>query len=167
MDGKGLNSSAKVQIGAELLCKSAKVKLGVGLTVFGRQCLEAGTAPRAVLGSLAQRGGRDGDHVPTSIQPSCDAVPTLPIEALQQADNHAVAIFFAHAGAGREAKALLEETFADFAAVHFGGGEDGLEVHGLPDGTGFDVLGFKRETDLLARDTSDCGIDGQAGKPAG
>jgi hypothetical protein len=39
--------------------------------------------------------------------------------------------------------------------VHFGGGEDGLEVHGLPDGTGFDVLGFERETDLLARDAGD------------
>ena len=44
-------------------------------------------------------------------------------EALQHSRDHAPAIFFAHAGAGREAKALLEETFADFAAVHFGGGD--------------------------------------------
>jgi hypothetical protein len=57
---------------------------------------------------------------------------------------------------------LLEEAVADFAAMHLGGGEDGLEVHGLPNGTGFNVLSLERETDLLARDAGKRRIDGQA-----
>lgn len=61
---------------------------------------------------------------------------------------------------------MLEETFTDLAAVHFGAGEDGLEMHGLPYGAGFDVLGFKRETDLFAGDAGDIGVDGQASQPA-
>ena len=92
---------------------------------------------------------------------------TLPIEGLRESRDHAATIFFAQAGAGGKAEALVEEAGADLAAVHFGGGEDGLEVHGLPDRTGFDVLGFEREADLLARDTGNRGIDGQAGEPAG
>ena len=65
------------------------------------------------------------------------------------------------------AEALAEEAFADLAAVHFGAGEDGLEVHGLPCGPGFDVLRFECETDLLAGDAGNLRIDGQAGQPAG
>jgi hypothetical protein len=56
--------SAKVQIGAELLCKSAKVNsgVGVGLTILGRP-----------------RSSRDAR--PYLIQLYRDAVPTLPITA--------------------------------------------------------------------------------------
>ena len=61
---------------------------------------------------------------------------------------------------------MFEQSFTDLAAMHFGAGEDGLKVHGLPDGTGFDVLGFERETDLFAGDATDLGIDGQARQPA-
>ena len=61
---------------------------------------------------------------------------------------------------------MFEQSFTDLAAMHFGAGKDGLKVHGLPDGTGFDVLGFERETDLFAGDATDLGIDGQARQPA-
>lgn len=89
------------------------------------------------------------------------------IEALQRSSDHARAILVGQRGAGGEAKALIEEAFADLAAVHLGPGEDGLEVHGLPDGAGFDVLSFQRETDLLTRDAREDGVDGQASEPAG
>ena len=62
---------------------------------------------------------------------------------------------------------MIKEAFANFAAVHLGGGEDGLEVHGFPNGTGFNVISLERETDLLARDAGDLWIDGQAGEPVG
>ena len=62
---------------------------------------------------------------------------------------------------------MFEEAFADFSAVYFGGGEDGLEVHGLPDGAGFDILGLEREPDLFAGNSRNLGVDGQAGEPAG
>ena len=91
---------------------------------------------------------------------------TLPGEGLREGRDHAIAILFRHAGAGGKAEALVEEAFADFAAVHFGAGEDGLEMHGLPDGAGLDVLGFERATDLLAGDAGDLGIDGEASEPA-
>ena len=92
---------------------------------------------------------------------------TLPGEGLRKGRDDAIAVFFVHARTGGQAQTMLEEAFADFAAVHFGGSENGLEVHGLPDRTGLDILGFEREADLLARDTSNRGIDGQAGEPAG
>ena len=87
---------------------------------------------------------------------------TLPGEGLREGRDDAIAVFFAQAGAGGKAEAMLEEAFADFAAVYFGAGEDGLEVHGLPDGAGLDVLGFQREPDLLAGNAGDLGIDGEA-----
>ena len=62
---------------------------------------------------------------------------------------------------------MVEKAGTDLAAVHLGGSEDRLEVHGLPDRAGFDVLGFEREADLLTGDTGNRGIDGQAGEPAG
>ena len=61
---------------------------------------------------------------------------------------------------------MVEEASADFAAMHLGGSEDGLEVHGLPDWAGFDILSFERETDLLARDAGEDRINRQAGEPA-
>ena len=85
---------------------------------------------------------------------------TLAGKDFREGPDHAIAVGLVHASARGQTKALVEETLADFAAVHFSPGEDGLEVHGLPDGAGFDVLGFKRETDLLARDTGDRRIDG-------
>ena len=114
--------------------------------------------------------GRDGNHVPTqciSGQLSLRASGPLACKASVHARDHTIPIFFAQAGAGRETEALVEEAGADLAAMHFSGSEDGLEVHGLPDGTGFDVLGFEGEADLLAGDTSNRRIDGQAGEPAG
>jgi hypothetical protein len=77
--------------------------------------------------------------------------------------DHATAIFFTQACTGGETEALLKKAVADFAAVHLGGGEDGLEVHGFPDGAGLDVLGLEREADLLTGDAGDGGVDGQAG----
>ena len=61
---------------------------------------------------------------------------------------------------------MLEEALADLAAVHFGAGKDGLKVHGFPDRAGFDVLGLKSQSHLLAGDAGNLGIDGQARKPA-
>ena len=92
---------------------------------------------------------------------------TLPGEGLREGRDDAIAIFFVHARTGGKAQTMLEEAFADFAAVHFGAGKDRLEMHGLPDGAGLDVLGFERETDLLAGDAGDLGIDSQASEPAG
>ena len=72
--------SAKVQTGAELLCKSAKVYLGVGVGTgvgvgkpFG--CLEVGTRRRRVR---LIHCGRDTVAPLPKIQLCRDAVPTLP-----------------------------------------------------------------------------------------
>ena len=91
---------------------------------------------------------------------------TLPGEGLRKGRDDAIAVFFVHARTGGQAQTMLEEAFADFAAVHFGASEDGLKMHGLPDGAGLDILGFERETDLLAGETRDLGIDGEASEPA-
>jgi len=111
--------------------------------------------------------GRDLGPETVSCRLSQHAVLTLPVKCLHDRGYHAVAIFGGHAGAGREAEALVEEAFADFAAMHLGRSKDGLEVHGLPDGTGFDVLSLERETDLLAGDSGEDGIDGEASEPVG
>ena len=66
---------------------------------------------------------------------------TLPGESLREGYDDSIAVGFGHSSPGGKAEALVEEAFADFAAVHFGAGEDGLKMHGLPDGAGFDVLG--------------------------
>ncbi len=95
------------------------------------------------------------------------AVLTLPFEDGLHARDDAVALFSRKARAGRKAEAVFEEVLAHLASVHFGAGKDGLEMHGLPHRTGFDVLGFKGETHLLAGDASHLQIDGQARKPAG
>ena len=94
------------------------------------------------------------------------AVLTLPFEDALHGRDDAVAFFSRKTGAGRKAEAIFEQPFTDLAAVHFGASEDRLEVHGLPHGPGFDVLGFERETDLFAGDATDLGIDGQARQPA-
>ena len=93
------------------------------------------------------------------------AVLTLPFEDGLHARDDAVALFSRKAGAGGQAEAVFEEALADLAAVHLGAGKDGLEMHGLPHGAGFDVLGFKGETDLLSGDAGDLRIDGQARQP--
>ena len=74
-----------------------------------------------------------------------------------------VAFCFRERRAGGQAKALVEKPLADLAAVHLGLGEDGLEVHRFPDWPSFDILRLKREPDLLAGDSGDLGVDGQAG----
>jgi len=179
-----------VQIGAELLCKSAKVNLGVGVGTGvgvgkyfqvsrGRDVITIASVlvPNGcdVIASLPKTSTPPILHTQYSIlfRHICTfaqaegrlhfCTQRLPFEALQHAGDHAVAIFFAQAGAGGEAEALLEETFADLTAVHLGSSEDGLEMHGLPDRSGFDVLGFEREADLLTGDAGDGGVDGQAG----
>ena len=88
-------------------------------------------------------------------------------EASEHSRDHAGSVFLGHRGAGRQAEPLVEKTFADHAAVPLGGSEDGLEVHGLPDGPGFDVLGLERETNLLTGDARALRINGQAGEPMG
>ena len=93
------------------------------------------------------------------------AVLTLPGERLRKGCNDAITIFFGQACTRGKAEAILEESFADIAAVHLGAGEDRLEMHGLPHGAGFDVLGFKSQSHLLAGDAGDLGIDGQARQP--
>ena len=45
--------------------------------------------------------------------------------------------------------------------------EDGLEMQGLPDGAGLDVLRLKGETQVLAGEARSLGIDGQTGEPTG
>ena len=92
---------------------------------------------------------------------------TLPGEGLREGRDDAIPILFGHSSPGGQAKAVLEEAFADFTAVHLGAGEDRLEMHGLPDGAGLDVLGFQREPNLLAGDARYFGINGQASQPAG
>ena len=95
------------------------------------------------------------------------AVLTLPGERLRKGCDDAVTLFSRKARAGRKAEAVFEEVLADLASVHFGASKHGLEMHGLPHGAGFDVLGFKGETHLLAGDASDLRIDSQARKPTG
>ena len=71
-------------------------------------------------------------------------------------------VFIGHGSAGRQAEALLEEALADRAAMHLGACEDGLEMHGLPDGTRFNVLRFERQSHLLAGNAGDGRINGEA-----
>ena len=94
------------------------------------------------------------------------AVLTLPGERLREGCDDAITIFFGQACTRGEAEAMFEQSFTDLAAMHFGAGEDRLEVHGLPHGTGFDVLGFERETNLLAGDTRSLRVNSEAGEPA-
>ena len=95
------------------------------------------------------------------------AVLTLPSEGLREGRDDAIPVLIRHTRTRRQAEALVEEAFADFAAMHFGASEDGLKMHGLPDGAGLDILSFERVADLLAGDARDLGIDGEASKPAG
>ena len=100
-------------------------------------------------------------------QPGQHAVLTLLFEGALDRRDDAVTLFRREASAGWQAEALIKETLADLAAVHFGAGKDGLEMHGLPHGAGFDVLRFKCQTDLLTGDARDLRVDGQASEPAG
>lgn len=68
--------------------------------------------------------------------------------------------------AGREAQSVAEERGGDVATDAFVGGEDGLQVHRLPEGAGFDIFCFQRQTHCLAVCAEAIWVYGQRRQPA-
>ena len=75
---------------------------------------------------IARPDGSESHPYPLPKRTVRRTVPTLPGEGFRERSDHAAALFFAQAGTGRQAEALIKEALADFAAVHLGAGEDRL-----------------------------------------
>jgi hypothetical protein len=50
-------------------------------------------------------------------------------------------------GARRQAETIPKEGFGHVAAHTFAASEDRLQVHGFPDGAGFDIFGFQGQAE--------------------
>lgn len=79
--------------------------------------------------------------------------------------HHPLPVFVGHAGSGGEAEVVREELLGHAAAHDRMLGEDGLEVHGLPDGPGLDVGVLEGQAQVLAGRAEGLGVDLDAGEP--
>ena len=77
----------------------------------------------------------------------------------------AVEVGGGHGGAGRQAEAFVEKVFGDGAAHSFAVTEHGLQMHGLPQRAGFDVLRLQGQADILSCRAELLRFHGDHGEP--